>query len=177
MGVHNFQESATPPQHSVLSRAIAHKPVAKSGHLSNLHPGHHLSTYQLWCVLLLPTLLHTDPLWVRSNWCLGMDRCVNVLRSLPSVQALTSWKLGVSYPFPCTLLSYLSPVKEKSQEKQSHLSPTHALPLNVLLHLHPPQLTLQPEGRWMRDLNQILSRIISHTQLSWQLEGMESGSL
>lgn len=132
MGVHNFQGSAHLP-----SIPFSPEPLFIS-----LWPSLDTrATYTLGTIYQRTScgVCSYSPLfWVGSNWCLGMDRCVNVLRSLPSVQAFTSWKLDVSYPFPCTLLSYLSPVKEKSQEKQSHLSPTHALPLNVLLHLHPP---------------------------------------
>lgn len=56
--------------------------------------------------------------------------------SVRLAQAFTSWKLEISYPFPCILVSCLFPVKDMSQEKQPHLSPTHALLLTFSLQLH-----------------------------------------
>lgn len=68
-------------------------------------------------------------------------------------------------PFPC----------ERNVTRKAMSSfPYPSSPINLPAPFPSSKLTLQPEGRWMRNLNQIPNRSINHTQLWCQLEGTES---
>lgn len=98
----------------------------------------------------------------------GNGQICECLRSQPKLLPVSNWKFLTHFPASC-----LFQVKEMSQGKQSHLS-LLCSPINLPAPFPSAKLTLQPEGRWMRDSNQILNRSINHSQLWCQLEGTES---